>query len=251
MGLGEFLDHWWNLPFLVMLGLVVVFALIQAIGLAGHDADTDVDHDLDHDLDGDADADGDGFAWHDVLSFFGVGRVPFLVVWVTLFLFGGIAGIVLNSVLYVRSGGAYPAWGFPVSFGGSFGIALVFVRIFSRLAARFVDTSGRGSSAKHDLAGKSGVVASALLDAKFGEVRVHDGRGTELLVHARLGAGDAPLARGAEVILVDYDAQSELFTATPGGARVLGVRAGGESGSEADGETDAGAEKDLRARERR
>jgi hypothetical protein len=259
VGFGEFLNHWWNLPFLVMLGLVVVFALLQAIGLAGHDADADVDHDVDVDADADADTDADadadadahadGMGWHDVLSFFGIGRVPFMVVWVALFLFGGIAGIVLNSALYTRTEGVYPAWGFPVSLAGSLAIGLACVRIFSRVAARFVDTGGRGASTKHELAGKTGTVASALLDAKFGEIRVRDDRGNELLVHAKLGVGDAPLGRGAEVILVDYDPGTELFSATPGGARVLGARVGAEE--EEEEKPEAEGEKQLRSGERR
>jgi len=49
----------------------------------------------DHDVDADQEAGGDhelggaGFGWHDALSFFGVGRVPLMVVWVTFFIFAG------------------------------------------------------------------------------------------------------------------------------------------------------------------
>ena len=31
MGFAAFLDHWWNLPYLVMLGLVAVFFVMQAV----------------------------------------------------------------------------------------------------------------------------------------------------------------------------------------------------------------------------
>jgi hypothetical protein len=116
LSFAAFLNHWWNLPFLVMLGLCGVFFLLQAIGFLGADADHDVDggHDVEGDAspdgDGDADADGEGggmtAGWHEVLSFFGIGRVPFMVVWVTLFLFGGFAGIFINRVLFVRAAGA-------------------------------------------------------------------------------------------------------------------------------------------------
>jgi hypothetical protein len=85
------------------------------------------------------------------------------------------------------------------------------VRLFSRLAARFVDVGGRGSVKKHELCGKVGVVASATVDDKFGEVRVRDDAGNELLVHGKLQKGEAPLKRGAEIVLVDYDEKSELF----------------------------------------
>lgn len=49
MSFVAFLNHWWNLPFLVMLGLCGVFFVLQAIGLLGGDADHDVDTDTDVD----------------------------------------------------------------------------------------------------------------------------------------------------------------------------------------------------------
>ncbi len=243
MGFGEFLDHWWNLPFLVMLGLVVVFFGLQVIGIASHggdadvdadaDADVDADADADHDADADADHDADSVGMHDVLAFFGVGRVPFMVVWVVLFLFAGVFGLFFNSFFFMHAGGALPPWGFPASLGLSLAIALVAVRLFSRMAGKLVDVGGKGSTTKNDLAGKIGVVASAKLDARFGEVRVRDDRGNEIMVHARMDPRDAELVRGDEVILVEYDAGSELFTATAGGKRVM-VESEGEGEATAD-----------------
>jgi len=219
-----FLNHWWNLPFLVMLGLCGVFFLLQAIGLLGADADHEVDTDVDHDVDVDADADADAGAggggggmsagWHEALAFLGVGRVPFMVIWVTLFLFGGFSGIFVNRVLFVRAGGDYHGWWFAAVSLASLVVGLAGVRLFSRLAARLVDVGGRGAVAKRDLEGKVGVVASATLDARFGEIRVHDERGNELLVHGCVRAGEAPLARGAKVLLVSYDGDKQLFWAT-------------------------------------
>jgi hypothetical protein len=66
-----FLTSWANSPFAIAIGVVGVFALLQATGLlgllagggkAGHDVDHDVDADADadHDAGGDHDADHDG-----------------------------------------------------------------------------------------------------------------------------------------------------------------------------------------------
>ncbi len=225
MSFAAFLNHWWNLPFLVMLGLCGVFFLLQGIGFLGADADHDVDVDHDLDVDGggggdpDADAEGDADAgattagWHEVLSFLGVGRVPFMVVWVTLFLFGGFSGIFFNRVLFVRAGGAYRGiwfWGVCVA---ALAIGLLGVRFFSRLAARLVDVGGRRAATKQELTGKIGVVASPVLDARFGEIRVHDDGGNELLLHACVRDGEPPLARGTKVVLVSYDGEKQLFWA--------------------------------------
>jgi hypothetical protein len=219
VGFVAFLNHWWNLPFLVMLGLCGVFFVLQIVGLLGADADHEAD--LDHDLDADADADGEAggagdaaAAWHEVLSFLGVGRVPFMVVWVTLFLFGGFTGIFANRVLFVRAGGDYRGWWFWLVCAAALLIGLLGVRLFSRLAARLVDVGGRGASTKQELTGKIGVVASPVIDGRHGEIRVHDDRGIELLLHGCLRDGEAPLARGAKVVLVSYDGDKQLFWAT-------------------------------------
>lgn len=236
-GFFGFLNHWWNLPYMVMLGLVAAFFLLQLVGMLGgagdHDAeiDTDVDADLDHEIDADAEADVDTDAadhggetdgvhdadaggmlgWHTALSYFGVGRVPLMVVWVTFFIFAGFAGIFVNSSIFVRHAGEFPTWGFVASSGTSLAIGLAAVRFFSRAAARFVDVGGRGSTRKHELAGKRGVVASVKLDQQFGEVRVRDARGNELLLHGRLQEDGRALARGEKVVLIDYDHERELF----------------------------------------
>src|ERR1700748_2855792 len=158
-----------------MLGLCGAFLVLQAVGLLGgegshevdvdHDVDLDVDADADPHLEGDADADADDdaggaggmtAAWHEVLGFLGVGRVPFMVVWVTLFLFGGFAGIFLNRVLFVRAGGAYHGVWFLLACAIALLAGLVGVRLFSRLAARLVDVGGRGAARKTELTGKIG-----------------------------------------------------------------------------------------------
>jgi len=226
---GAFLNHWWNLPFLVMLGLCGVFFLLQAIGFLGGEGEHDIDGDHDVDADADPDADGDAGAggdhaggltagWHGALSgalsFLGVGRVPFMVVWVTLFLFTGFAGLFINRVLSVRGAGTYRGWWFPLVSLVALAVGLASVRLFSRLAARLVDVGGRGAVAKHELAGKIGVVASPTLDARFGEIRLHDERGNELLVHGCLRGNEPALTRGKKVVLVSFDAEKELFWAS-------------------------------------
>jgi hypothetical protein len=231
-GFFGFLNHWWNLPYMVMLGLVGVFFVLQMVGMFGGDHDADVDGDVDADVDADVDHDADvdghdhdadadhdaeaggAFGWNTALSFFGVGRVPLMVVWVTFCIFGGFTGIFVNSSIFVHHAGVFPMWGFVASSGASIAVGLVAVRLFSRVAARFVDVGGHGSTKKHELSGKRGIVASPRLDQQFGEVRVRDARGNELLLHGRLPASEPALRRGEKVVLVDYDREHELFWVT-------------------------------------
>ncbi|WXB00333.1 YqiJ family protein [Pendulispora brunnea] len=215
-----------------MLGLVAVIVFLQAAGLVGlvaegggdHDVNVDADHDVDlnHDADADgdgdadADSDADGDGWHGALSYFGVGRVPLMVLLVTWLLFTGFSGIFFNSLAYVRFGGSgnYAGWVIPVTYGTSLAVGLAAMRFFSRVLGRIFDLGTRGATAKHELSGRIGIVASPELGPKFGEIRVRDERGNELLVHARIETGEDPLKLGQEVVLVDYDTESEMFLAT-------------------------------------
>jgi len=217
----QFLNQWWNLPYLVMLGLVAVFFAMQAVGLFAHVTGSDHDSDLDHDSAVDSEA-ADGTADHDaghdhdtdhdhgIGSFFGVGRVPFMVVWLTLFIFTGFSGVLLNRILQVRTG-AYRPWFFPLSLLAALGVGLVAVKFAASGIAKIVDVGGRGASARRELSGAVGVVASPVLDGKFGEVRVRDSRGNELIVHGRLGEGDDALKQGDKVVLIEMENDSGLF----------------------------------------
>jgi hypothetical protein len=217
MGFWSFLNHWWNLPFLVMLGLCAMFVLLQAIGLIGGgeghgEHDSDAEHELDAHAHADVSGGGSIALWHEVLGFVGVGRVPFMVVWVSLFLCCGFAGIFANRVLFLALGGGYSGWWFmPVALF-ALGTGLFGARFAATVAARFVDVSGHGATAKRELIGSIAVVASARCDERFGEVRARDAGGNELLLHAVLAAERAPLPRGSTVVLVDFDAERDLFT---------------------------------------
>jgi hypothetical protein len=230
MTFWSFLNHWWNLPSLVMLGSCAACLLLQAVGLisAGDDHeldleahgaletetdhDVDLDHDVDPELDGDAD---DGSLWQEALGFLGAGRVPFMVVWVSLFLCAGFAGIFLNRSVFLLAGG-YSGWWFAPVQALALACGVIGARLSSKVVGRYVDVGGRGASRKHELTGRLGVVASAVCDERFGEIRLKDARGNELLVHGRLAAGEAPLGRSASVVLVDFDPERELFSVVAG-----------------------------------
>jgi len=215
VSLWQFLNQWWNLPYLVALGLVGVFFLLQLFGVAAHaisgDSELDAGAGADHDADADADHDADAGHGFDIAAFLGVGRVPFMVVWLTLFIFAGFAGLFLNC-FFLGAGGAYRGWYFPLSLLGSLAIGAMAVRFAARGVHKLVDVGGRGSGARRELQGRIGTVASSRLDAQFGEIRVRDARGDELIVHGRLAPGEPSLERGADVVLVELEQDTGLFT---------------------------------------
>ena len=220
MSFWQFLNQWWNLPYLVVLGLVGVFFVLQLFGFAAHafagDHEIDLDGDgvPDHDVDTEHDFDSEHEAFS-IGAFLGVGRVPFLVVWLTLFIFAGFTGLFLNRVL-LAGAGAYRGWFFPLSLGGALVVGVVAVRFAAKGVAKLVDVGGRGASARKDLRGRIGVVASATLDAQFGEIRVRDARGEELIVHGRLDGSEKVLERGAQVVLVDLQGEGVFTVASIG-----------------------------------
>ena len=211
MSFWHFLNHWWNLPYEVMLGLVGVFFVLQMVGFAGHggDADADVDHDLDHDVDHDVDHDADHDHEGGVFAFLGLGHVPFMVVWMTLFVFTGFAGLIFNRLLI--DDGRYPALLFVPSLLAALACGMVVTRFTARAVGKLVDTGGKGAIKRRELEGQAGVVASATVDAEFGEVRVRDGRGQELIVHGRVQPGGRSLVQGERVLLLEFDPSSELY----------------------------------------
>src|SRR2546430_16876221 len=102
MSFWQFLNQWWNLPYLVALGLVGVFFVLQVFGFAAHAFAGDHEIDLDgngvpddlateHDIDGDADHDMDApeHGSFSIGAVFRGGRGPVPVGWVTGLLFCG------------------------------------------------------------------------------------------------------------------------------------------------------------------
>ncbi|MBE9552522.1 MAG: DUF1449 family protein, partial [Proteobacteria bacterium] len=90
---------------------------------AGVDMDADLDMDMDADLDADADVGGGAGAFLQmVLGFFGIGRVPLLVVIVAFLTSFGLAGYVTQSIVHGVTGFYLPALlaSIPAFFGGSF-----------------------------------------------------------------------------------------------------------------------------------
>lgn len=83
-----------NTAFMVALGLLVLLALTQLVGLGHHDADLHADHDADL---------GGGFA-----SLLGLGRVP-LMAWLSLMLACfALGGLTLQQIVASFTGGLLP-----------------------------------------------------------------------------------------------------------------------------------------------
>jgi len=154
----SFLNHWWNLPSLVMRGLVGTHFALQTAGLIEHggDGDADVDQEIEADAeqelehDADTDADSQTESEHDVdgatasplsqsfLGMLGFGRVPFRVVALSLLIFTGFSGLFFNRFSFLHFGGAYPVWLFAISLAASLVVGAVVTHFTARFAGKLV-----------------------------------------------------------------------------------------------------------------
>ena len=88
----------YNMPFAAALVLMVLLGLVQAIGIGAHLGDADVD----------ADADG-GFA-DGLLSFFGVGRMPFMIWLVCFLMVFALVGVGIQALAESLLGAPLDRW---------------------------------------------------------------------------------------------------------------------------------------------
>jgi membrane protein implicated in regulation of membrane protease activity len=212
------------LPFLIPLGVVLVFTVLQ-VGLMllggislDFDADADVDLDLDVDMDVDADVDVDVDADVDadtdvgghahgiltaILSPLGVGRVPLTVVWQGFFIGWGLTGVAL-TFLFKTLLGAEPLWLLALTLPGSLVPAWFITRTLVRVVAPLLKISGKAES-ELSMIGKFGTVTSLTVDGEFGEavVRINDAT-NHVVVRSR---GEL-ITKGTEVVVVDFDVEA-------------------------------------------
>jgi len=215
---GASIFSWWNVPYLVAVGVASAFAMLQASGLlgllasgdgaAGGDADGEADGgDTDGEADGDAGEGDHAGLGHTLLAAVGVGAVPLSIVWQTFAVAFGVTGLVVHLLAGVASLQAL-AWSAPLATAAAF----VATRTVTRPLARALASKAAQATTRDELVGATGVVISTRVDARFGEVRLRDKTGHVLRLVVR--THDEPIVEGREVVVVDHDhAQGHLWVA--------------------------------------
>lgn len=185
-----------NLPFLILLGLAVIFSFLQIFGgLLDHD------HDIGH----------DGLA-HDFMDWLDFGGVPITFPLITLLVGLGFGGMLINA-LVVTYLGRYAGWYLiPVGL-----LALVLGSIMALCVAYFIsrniDLRAPRPFSPEDLLNKPATVAGPWITKTHGEVRVKNNDGIDLIVHARIDEVE-PLRYGTPVVLYEYDSEKKTYLAT-------------------------------------
>ena len=217
----EFLNYlivsynvWFTAPLTIVFLLALFRLLIGAMDFGDADMDADVDADADIDVDADADVDADVEAdthlrspsFGDIFGFLNVGRVPLVVVLMSLFATWGIAGLIANAVLNVPE---KPQWVW-ISYVIALFCSFLGTRYISIALSKLFPESERAIS-DVQLLGLSGRVVSGQITTTFGTARVQVPDGPELTVSCRAKSDEATPVKGDTVVLIDYDRTKRIF----------------------------------------
>lgn len=221
----EFLNYLivsYNVWFTAPLAIVFLLALFRlATGAmdfgdvdTGVDMDADIDMDADMDIDADADVDADMDthtgtqrpSFGDVFGFLNVGRVPVLIVLMSLLVTWGISGLIANALLNIPEN---PHWiwisciiALFCCFLGTRYISIALSKLFPESEKAITDVQ---------LLGLSGRVISGQITSTFGTARVQVPEGPELTVSCRAEPDEVTPVKGDTVILINYDRTKRIF----------------------------------------
>ncbi len=188
---------WVNLPFTVLLGIVIVYWLSVICGLSDLDS-------VEADAEVDGDASSGGF-FAGVLQFFYIGEVPVLIV-LSVMTVSLWAGMILGNFNF-NPGHTVP------------GALIVFVPVFiaSALLTRLVALPlrkvfaalNRDYDSSLPVVGRTGIVSTSEVTDSFGRVTIETG-GSEIIVNARAARGET-LLKGDTAIIFEEDAAHNLY----------------------------------------
>lgn len=200
----------YNLPFAIAMGLMVLLALLQVIGLGDFDvdADLDLDADLDADAIGDPTSAGIGGA---ITTLLGLGKVPVFVWLITFLLAFAVIGMSIQALASDLTGSPLYAWLAALFAGGaSIPVTAALVRPIGYLMPKD-ETSAVGLDT---LVGRRGTVttgSAARGSPARTEVRDRHGHAHHVMVEPHEDASSIPA--GDQVLLVRRE--GELFFAVP------------------------------------
>lgn len=195
---------WINLPFTVLLGMVLLYWITVIVGLA--DMDAGLDHDIDHDADADHDGHAGGGFLGPVLEFFYIGEVPVLIV-LSVFSLAMWAFAVLANYYFNPSHSLLLALGL-----------FILNLIVSGLVTRVVGAPLRQAfgylNKDYDehraIVGRACVVTTSELTNSFGQATITEGAGAPIIVNART-LHDEVLRRGDSAIIFEEDKEKGLY----------------------------------------
>lgn len=221
-----------NLPYWIFLiagVLLFLFVILSGGGDDDFDVDADVDADIDADFDADIDADVDAdvnadtqspfdldadidggsgsFSPLQILTWFGVGRTPLILLLAMDLTLWGFVGWILNVAIGEALGQSPIGIAAVGIFLGSLAFALFVGSVLSRPIGQIFAAFGEDASSDR-LVGCLGIVTSAFVpfehSGKIGQVDVKDAAANFITVSAKLpNWATITLRRGARVLVIE------------------------------------------------
>ena len=188
-----------NLPFTVLLGLIVLYWLLVALGALDVHLFSDVGHDAHHELD----HDGDGF-----LHFLGIGDVPVMVIVSVLGLSMWLGSMLSNY--YLTGGSQLYALALLVP---NFLISVVVTRYVTLPLRPLFRLINKDRGPGEEVLGRVCQIVTSEATPTFGQAEITRS-GASVLINVRT-LDDAVLVKGARAAVVRSDSEKGVYYITP------------------------------------
>ncbi|MCW5210844.1 DUF1449 family protein, partial [Desulfobulbus sp. N3] len=145
-----------NLPFSVSLAVMIAFVLLEAISLSFGAGLSDIIDALLPDLDLDVDLpDSSLSTFTQILSWFRVGEVPLLMLFLVALTTFGISGLLLQSLVQMVTGTLLPPL---IAIVPACFCAIPFIRVISELLNRYMPKDETTAVSEDSLIGRSAII---------------------------------------------------------------------------------------------
>lgn len=194
-----------NLPFSILLGAVILYWLLVAIGLMGMDFGADAD--IDADIDGTG-GDFHGGPFSQLLNFVNIGEVPITIVLSILTLCIWTLSMLVNSYWT----GSSLVLGL-VAYIPIFLVSLVLTRFLTLPFLPLMRALNREGDEHLPLVGRTCTIITSEATARFGQAQIET-KGAPILINVRTSEED-PLPKGATGLIVRKDGTKDVFYVVP------------------------------------
>ena len=206
-----------NLPFTILLLLVLAYWLFVIIGVLGLDAFDidmdawDADYDVDADMDGDFDADADGEVSFGVatLKFFHFGEVPLMMI-VSVFILCMWASNLLANY-YLNNDRTWLVALFLL--GPNLLVSLIVSKVILMPIVPIFRLMSAGEAARMKIVGKTCLITTNEVSEKFGQAEIAQD-GPPIVINVRVEKGDY-VTKGDVAIVCGYDKSQDTYRVKP------------------------------------
>ncbi len=200
-----------NLPYTILMLVVLIYWVSVILGVLDFDfLDFDVDVDVDLDVDADMDVDaGGGFGFSQVLYFFNIGSLPFMIILSFLAFFMWSASVLANH--YVGNSSWLIALGLfvPILIGSLFLTKFATIPFVKMFAAMERDTD-------IEVIGKECVLMESADSVHLAHGKVVTGSGLVQMINVRTIDEGKTIPKGSTAIIVEYDEKRKCYLITEG-----------------------------------